>query len=166
MRKPPLLLLLAMQLAIALGQSQPAYAAAAEPAEATVAVTEETRLKTLKTADWKEMQSVNLELRDYGLSPHELRFKAGQPYRLVITNNGSHSHYFNAPEFLQNVAARKAEVKDQAEIKAPFFSAFELARRGGSVELYFIPINKGSFRMNCHLEGKVHEGVQGALVIE
>ncbi|MBI2305922.1 MAG: hypothetical protein HYU78_01335 [Rhodocyclales bacterium] len=159
MRQPPLLLLLT----IALGLSQQAYAAAPE---ATQAISDETRQNALKSANWKEMQSVDLELRDYGLSPRELRFKTGQPYRLIITNNGSHSHYFNAPEFLQNVAARKAEVKNQVEVKAPFFSAFELARRGGSVELYFIPLNKGSYRMNCHLEGKVHEGVQGAVIIE
>ncbi|MFC5302973.1 hypothetical protein [Azospira restricta] len=160
MRKTPFLL----ALAIVLAPLPPA--SAADAAEAKPPLSEETRVAVLKAADWKEMQSVNLELRDYGLSPRELRFKAGQPYRLVITNNGSHSHYFNAPEFLQNIAARKAQVKDQVEVKAPFFSAFELARRGGNVELFFIPVNKGSYRMYCHLEGKAHEGVQGAVIIE
>lgn len=160
MRKTILLLVLAA----ALGQSP--LAAADEIPRGEPAISEEVRVGALKSADWKEVQSVNLELRDYGLSPRELRFKAGQAYRLVITNNGAHSHYFNAPEFLNSIAARYALVKNQVEVKANFFSAFELARRGGNVELFFVPINKGSYRMHCHLEGKAHEGVQATIVVE
>lgn len=151
--------------AAALGQSPLAYPAAADGAE-TVPIPEATRLNALKSANWKEAPAVNLELRDYGLSPRELRFKAGKPYRLVITNNGAHSHYFNAPQFMKNVAARYALVKDQVEVKADFFREFELARRGGSVEFHFVPLTAGSYQMYCHLEGKEHEGVQATIVVE
>lgn len=140
---------------------------AATPAGAAAPpLTHGVRVKTLAKADWSTMQSLSFELRDYGVSPRELRLKAGQPYKLTIINSGSVSHYFNAPEFLQSIAARKAEVPHQAEIKADFFTSFEISRRGGTMDLYFIPVTKGTYRAHCHLEGKEHEGVVGALIVE
>mgnify|MGYP000894081153 FL=1 len=124
------------------------------------------RVRALAKADWSRMESLSFELRDYGVSPRELRLKAGQPYKLTISNSGSVSHYFNAPEFLHSIAARKAEVPHQAEIKADFFTSFEISRRGGSMDLYFIPVVAGVYRAHCHLEGKEHEGVVGTLIVE
>lgn len=129
-------------------------------------VSDTARKKALSEADWKRMESVSLQLRDYGLTPREIRLKAGQPYRLTISNTGSVSHYFNAPEFLRSVATRKAQVPDQAEFKADFFTSFEIARRGGSMELYFIPLVRGTYTAHCHLDGKKHEDVRGTLIVE
>lgn len=127
---------------------------------------EAVRARVLAEADWTRMETIHFELRDYGVKPREVRFKSGQPYRLIITNNGSVSHYFNATEFLHQIATRKAQVPEQAEVKADFFNSFELARRGGSMELYFVPVTPGSYVMHCHLQGKEHEGVEGRLIVE
>jgi uncharacterized cupredoxin-like copper-binding protein len=124
------------------------------------------RKEILARADWSKTQEVRIELRDQGFLPKNLKLTAMQPYRLTIVNNGSNMHYFNAPEFLHGIAARKVEVKGQAEIKAEYFSEFEVMRRGGEMELYFIPVVKGSYRVHCHLEGHAAEGVEGTITVE
>jgi uncharacterized cupredoxin-like copper-binding protein len=144
-------------------RSDAAAAGVAPPAEG---ISDAMRVKVLAEADWNRMQSVTLELRDYGSKPREMRFKADQPYRLTIHNSGSVNHYFNAADFLRNVATRKAQVPNYAEMKAPFFTSFEVMRRGGTMELYFIPVTRGSYRAHCHLEGKEHEGVESTLIVE
>ena len=129
-------------------------------------LSDETRRQALASADWSQVKTLSIELRDYGFTPRELHLQSGQPYRLIITNNGSTSHYFDALDFLRSIASRKVMVPHQAEVKADFFNAFELSRRGGSLELYFVPVTKGSYRAHCHLEGREHAGVEGTLVIE
>lgn len=124
------------------------------------------RKEILAGADWSKIENVRIELRDQGFIPKDLQLKAMQPYRLTIVNNGANTHYFNAPEFLHSIAARKIEVKNQAEIKAEYFSEFELMRRGGELDLYFIPVTKGSYRVHCHLEGHAADGVEGVIAIE
>lgn len=124
------------------------------------------RKEILAGADWSRIENVRIELRDQGFIPRNLKLKSMQPYRLTIVNTGANTHYFNATEFLRAIAARKAEVRNQAEIKADYFSQFELMRRGGEMDLYFIPVVKGSYRVHCHLENHAAEGVEGTITIE
>lgn len=124
------------------------------------------RKEALARADWNKTIDVRIELRDQGFIPSTLRLNSMQPYRLTIVNNGANTHYFDAPEFLHAIAARKVEVKGQAEIKAEYFSQFEVMRRGGEMDLYFIPVAKGSYQVHCHLENHAAEGVEGTITIE
>lgn len=117
-------------------------------------------------ADWTRVVDVRIELRDYGFNPAEVRMKAGQPYRLTVVNIGGHSHYFNAPDFLRGIATRQVDVKDQVEVKGQNFSSFEVARRGGSFTIEFVPLVKGSYRAHCHLEGDPHRGVEGRIIVQ
>ncbi len=164
MKMPTLLVFLA--LALSACQSHTTHSSHHVAHSPTAGLSEEIRTKTLATADWSQVQTLNIELRDYGFTPRELHLKSGQTYRLIITNNGSTSHYFDAPEFLRSIASRKVMVPNHAEVKADFFNAFELSRRGGSMELFFVPVTQGRYRAHCHLDGKEHVGVEGTLVIE
>lgn len=122
--------------------------------------------RIVETADWSRMQEVAIQLRDGGFEPRELRLKAGQPYRLTITNTGVNNHYFNAPEFLAAAAVRKAQVPRYAELKATRFKNFELFAAGGSLELWFVPVDKGRYRAHCHLGDHADMGVEGHLIVE
>lgn len=117
-------------------------------------------------ANWTRAVELKVELRDYGFNPAEVRLKAGQPYRLTVVNIGGHSHYFNAPDFLRTIATRQVDVKDQVEVKGQNFSSFEVARRGGSFTIEFVPLVKGSYRAYCHLEGDPHRGVEGRFIVQ
>ena len=120
----------------------------------------------ITTADWNAKQDLSIEMHDYGYRPRELRLKAGQPYRLTLVNNGSVSHYFTAPEFFAGVAARKAEVPRQVEVKAAVFTSFEVHGRGGTVDIYFVPLEKGRFRAHCHIKDHLPLGIEGILIVE
>ncbi len=126
----------------------------------------EARAAALSRADWSNPIEVRIDLRDYGFAPSQLRLKQGQAYRLTVFNSGGVAHYFNAPEFLRTVAARELTVRDQVEVTAPPFSSFEVARRGGSFALEFVPLVKGTYRANGHLPGDEHKDVQGHVIVE
>ena len=116
--------------------------------------------------DWTKVEHVKVEMMEYGYRPRELRLKVGRPYRLTLINYGSYNHYFNAAEFLRTVDTRKAVVQRYAEVKAPYFTAFEVFSRGGTIDVYFIPRQRGTFTAHCHLEDHRGRGVEGRIVVE
>ena len=124
------------------------------------------RESVLDSADWSKRIDLTLELHDYGYRPRELRLKSGQPYRITLVNYGGANHYFTAPEFLAAVATRKAEVRNVAEFKAPVFSAFEVYARGGTLDLYIVPMVKGSYRAHCHVKDHEKLNIEGVVIIE
>lgn len=129
-------------------------------------VSESARHAAIAAADWDKAQKITIELRDYGFVPRDITLRRGQAYRLRIHNTGGNTHYFNAPEFFHTIAARKVEIPEQAEVKAEFFSQFEIARRGGQLEFEFVPLVPGRYRAHCHLEGHAERGVEGFLTVE
>lgn len=124
------------------------------------------RAAALAAADWSNRIDINLEMHDYGYRPREFRLRVGQPYRLLIANTGSVSHYFNAPEFFAAVASRKAEVPRVAEVKAEVFSSFEVHGRGGTLEYYFVPLVPGTYRAHCHIKDHLELNIEAFITIE
>lgn len=124
------------------------------------------RETALASADWSRMSDVSIEMLDYGYRPREIRLKVGQPYRLRFANNGSVPHYFTAPEFFASVASRKAEVAHHAEVKASVFASFEVHGRGGSLDFYFVPLVRGTYRAHCHMKDHLALNIEGVLVVE
>ena len=122
--------------------------------------------RIVAATDWDRVEDVKIEFRDSGFSPRELHLKVGRPYRLTLVNLGVNNHYFNAPEFLASIAARKAQVPRYAEFKATHFSTFELFAAGGTFELWFVPLEQGRFRAHCHLGNHAEMGVEGHLIVE
>lgn len=122
--------------------------------------------RVVEAADWDRVRDVEILLRDSGFEPRELHLKVGEPHRLTIVNAGVNNHYFNADEFLASIAVRKAQVPRYAEIKATRFSKFEIFAAGGTMELWFVPLEKGRFRAHCHLGDHADMGVEGHLIVE
>jgi len=116
--------------------------------------------------DWRTAQHFTVEMMEYGYRPHEIRLKVDRPYRMTLINYGSYNHYFNAAEFLRTVDTRKAVVQRYAEVKAPYFTAFEVFKRGGTIDVYFIPRQTGTFTAHCHLADHRARGVEGTIVVE
>lgn len=127
---------------------------------------DEARRTALAVADFSRAIELRIELRDYGFTPDVLRLRLGQPYRLTVQNIGGHNHYLNAPEFLRRVAVSHVEVRGEVEVQAPWFSRFEVARRGGQFQIDFVPLVRGEYAAHCHLEGDAHRGVHGRIVVE
>ncbi len=119
----------------------------------------------VKDADWSKMQTVPVVLKEYSYSPSNLHFKAGVPYKLEIQNKGTEKHYFTAEGFFKAIATRKVQSNADGEIKAPYFSALEVFP-GRSLDLYFIPVTKGTYKLHCTITGHEVKGMHGSIVIE
>ncbi|MCM2327676.1 MAG: multicopper oxidase domain-containing protein, partial [Lysobacter sp.] len=122
--------------------------------------------QVVAAVDWSRVEHVKIELRDSGVLPQEVRFRAGQPYRLTLLNAGVNNHYFNAPEFYRSIAVLKAEVPRYAEIKAARITTLEVFAAGGTVDLWFVPLEKGRFVAHCHLGNHRDMGVEARVVVE
>jgi uncharacterized cupredoxin-like copper-binding protein len=117
-------------------------------------------------ADWNKQRTVTVELNEYRYTPEILRLQAGTPYKLELVNRGRAKHYFTAPEFFRAIATRKVQSNHDGEIKAPYFTALEMMANGGQLDLYFVPVHKGSYQVNCTLPGHTEQGMVGNLIIE
>lgn len=119
----------------------------------------------VKAADWAKMQTVSVVLKEYSYTPSDLQFKTGVPYKLQIQNKGMTKHYFTSEDFFKAIATRKVQSNADGEIKAPYFSALEVFP-GRSLDLYFIPVKKGSYRLHCTITEHEAKGMYGVIVIK
>lgn len=122
--------------------------------------------KIVKATDWKQMQTVTVTMEEFAYEPEELRFKAGQPYKLELKNTGEKKHYFTAPEFYRAIATRKVQANKDGEIKAPYFTALEMMADGGQLDVYFVPVKKGTYPVYCTIDDHREQGMEGTIVIE
>jgi uncharacterized cupredoxin-like copper-binding protein len=119
----------------------------------------------VKNADWKAMQTVEIEMEEFAYSMDEIKLKAGVPYKLVLKNKGEKKHYFTAPEFYKKVAWRKVMANKDGEIKAPYFDAIEVLA-GGQIDLYFVTNGKGTFPVFCTIDDHQDQGMEGEIIVQ
>jgi len=122
----------------------------------------------VKAANWNEMETVTIELSEHDFEPKDLKLKANKAYRLVIKNTGEADHYYTAVEFFKSVAWRKVQTPRPhgGEIKAPYFTAVEVYKKGGSVELFIVPVKKGSYEVVCTIDDHKEKGMTGSITVE
>lgn len=120
----------------------------------------------VKAADWNKMQTVTVTMDEHSYAPSPLKLKAGQPYKIELKNAGEKDHYYTAPEFFKAVAWRKLMVNKQAEIKVDYVTATEVLKKGGQLDLYIVPVTKGTFKVYCTIEDHREKGMDGTIVVE
>lgn len=119
----------------------------------------------VKAADWSKMETVDVILKEYSYTPGTLTFKTDVPYKLRIQNKGTVKHYFTAESFFKAIATRKVQSNTDGEIKAPYFSALEVFP-GRSLDFYFVPVRKGTYKLQCTIAGHEAKGMHGTIVVE
>ncbi len=120
--------------------------------------------KVVSEADWSKLVAVTVTMGEYRFDPPEVRFTAGVPYKLTILNSGKAKHYFVSEGFFKGMALRKVETGD-GEIKAPYLTAVEVFP-GSSVDLYFVPVEKGAYGLTCTIKGHAEKGMEGKIIVE
>ena len=122
----------------------------------------------VKAANWDKMETVTIELSEHDFEPKHLKLKANQPNRLVIKNKGEADHYYTAAEFFKSVAWRKTQTPRPhgGEIKAPYLTAVEAYKNGGSVELFIVPVKKGTYEVVCMIDDHKDKGMTGSITVE
>jgi len=119
----------------------------------------------VSAADWSKMKTVDVVLKEYSFIPEVLKFDAGTPYKLKIINTGTGKHYFTATGFFKAIATRKVQSNTDGEIKAPYFLALEVFP-GRSLDLYFVPVRRGTYGLRCTIPGHEAQGMHGTIVIQ
>lgn len=122
----------------------------------------------VKAANWEAMETVNVVLSEHDFEPKHLKLGANKAYRMVIKNTGEADHYYTATEFFRSIAWRKVQTPrpQGGEVKAPYFTAVEVYKKGGTVELFFVPVKKGSFEVICTIEDHKDKGMNGSITVE
>jgi uncharacterized cupredoxin-like copper-binding protein len=120
----------------------------------------------VKKADWKTIETVRVTMGEMFYDPDELVFKAGQPYKLELVNLGKKKHYYTARHFYKAIATRKVQSNKDGEVKAPYFLALEIMPDGGQLDLYFVPVKKGTYPVYCTIDTHREEGSEGTITIE
>jgi uncharacterized cupredoxin-like copper-binding protein len=120
----------------------------------------------VKAADWKQMQTVTIQLGEHQFEPSDLKLKAGQPYKIELKNVGEKDHYYTAPKFFKAVAWRKLMVNKQAEVKVDYVNAVEVLKGGGQLDLYVIPVTPGAYEVFCTVDDHRDKGMEGKITIE
>ncbi len=117
-------------------------------------------------ANWNKAETITITMSEHDYSPRDVVFKAGQAYKVELKNEGEKDHYFTAPEFFRSVAWRKVMVNKQAEIKAPYFTAVEVLKKGGQLDLYFVAVKSGKYLVYCTIDDHRENGMETFLSIE
>jgi uncharacterized cupredoxin-like copper-binding protein len=120
--------------------------------------------KVIESTDWSKMETVTVKLSEHKFAPFTLTFKTGIPYRLQIKNVGSMKHYFVSEDFFKIIAIRKIQ-SSEGEMMAPYFTAIEIFP-GRTVDLYFVPVKKGRYRLVCTVQGHAELGMVGTIIVE
>ena len=121
--------------------------------------------EVVSAANWDNMQTIRVNMEEFEYSFENLELKANQPYKLELVNNGEKKHYFTAPEFYKSIATRKVQSNKDGEIKAPYFTAIELMV-GGQLDLYFVPVNKGTYSAYCTIKDHKEEGMEATITVK
>ncbi|MCH8152733.1 MAG: copper-binding protein [Planctomycetes bacterium] len=114
----------------------------------------------------------------FELSPNMLQLETGKPYKLVITNPSSTTHYITAPEFAAAVSTRKVEItggnverkrflrtKLGIPRRLPVIGEIEL-RAGGKAEWYFTGNDAGRFPIECGIPAHAQAGMVGMIIMD
>ncbi len=115
-------------------------------------------------ADWSETEKVTLELSEFRFEPTTLDFREGVPTRLTLRNVGNRTHTFVSEGFFKAVAAQKL-VSAGGEVGNPYLETIEV-RSGEEKQLYFVPVAKGSYPLECSI--LLHDvlGMKGQITVQ
>ena len=118
----------------------------------------------IKAADWSKAATIEVGLDEFSFAPATLRFRAGQPVRLRLKNTGGFPHYFYSPAFFKAVAVKNVS-SAKGEDTTPYRLAIKL-EPGEQKDLYFVPVKKGTYGLECTVFGHARFGMTGKIRIE
>jgi len=94
--------------------------------------------------------------------PNELKFVAGQKYKLLLDNPSPTKHYFTAREFADRIWTQKVDAGN-VEVKGAI-NELEL-RPGANAQWVFIPMKAGTYHLRCTVAGHTEAGMIGTIIV-
>ena len=98
-------------------------------------------------ADWSQAETITVALAEYEFAPATLSLRQGIPYRLRLENRGDATHFFASGGFFKAIATQRLKTP-RGEIDTPYLRSIAVAP-GGAKELFFVPMKKGDYDLEC-----------------
>ncbi len=114
-------------------------------------------------ANWSKARDITIVMSEYKFSPADPIFQADRPYRLILRNNGERSHTFVSEGFFKAIAAQKL-VSSAGSVATPAIETIEVAP-GEEKQLYFIPVTRGTYPVECSVFLHNTFGMEGEITI-
>ena len=114
-------------------------------------------------ADWSKARDVTIVLSDYKFSPNDPIFQADRPYRLILRNSSERTHTFVSEGFFKAIAAQRL-VSSTGSVTTPAIETIEIAA-GEEKQLYFIPVTRGAYPLECTIFLHDTYGMEGEITI-
>lgn len=118
-----------------------------------------------------DVRAITLEVgtaaKEMAFKPNRISLETGKAYVLKMVNNGKVKHEFASDEFMHHIYIRKVEAGagNGVEIKGAI-REIELKNHGNHADLYFVPIEPGTYDFHCELPGHREAGMEGTFVVE
>ena len=116
----------------------------------------------LAAADFSRARTVEVVLSEFAFAPDRLRFIEGEPYRLVLRNEGSDDHSFSAPEFFASIAVRAVVPEPVGDTAA--LTALAVPP-GGERAIEFVAMTPGVYPLVCERPLHAPAGMTGEIRI-
>ena len=114
-------------------------------------------------ANWENAGTVDVVLDEFAFAPASLRFTAGQPYRLRLTNAGGVTHFFASEGFFRSIAVRS--LSDAPDSGGPILLRSIAMPAGSTRELTFIPVVAGAYALECTAPFHAMFGMDGEITV-
>lgn len=117
------------------------------------------------------VRTVTLEVgtaaNEMAFSPTQISLETGKAYVLKLVNKGKVQHEFASEDFMHHIYIRKVEAGENngVEIKGAI-REIELKKNGDHADLYFVPIEPGTYEFYCELPGHREAGMLGKFIVE
>lgn len=118
----------------------------------------------MAAVDWSAAETVEIELSAYEFSPSKLGFQAAKPYRLVLTNTGKETHDFVSEGFFRAIVAHEFR-SPEGTVTNPYMARISVPR-GGSKELRFMAVERGSYDLECTVGLHSTFGMNGMIDVQ
>ena len=114
-------------------------------------------------ADWSKTRDVTVVLSEYKFAPADPIFQVRRAYRLILRNAGDKTHTFVSKGFFKAIAVQKL-VSATGTIANPALESIEVAP-GTEKQLYFVPVKRGTFALECSVLLHDTFGMEGEITI-
>ena len=113
--------------------------------------------------DWTQARPVTVQLSEFEFQPNRLTFERGTPYRLTLENRGNVAHTFTSEGFFKAIAVRRVTTP-QGPVETPALVNLEIPA-GQTDVVEFVPVQAGTYELDCHEPLHSSFGMTGAITV-
>lgn len=115
--------------------------------------------------DWDHAERIAVSMTEYNFTPSTIRLQAGQPYKMVLRNNGGRDHAFAARGFFRTITPGPL-VDREGNVRNPRKVEQLEVEKGRSKTFHFIPTKAGEYELYCPKDNDEAHGMTGRIVVE